>query len=275
MIGYYYYNKRERLHGSLLCGGLLSSSFIDSTRDRVLVVVLQGARAKISYNGTSRQESTGTSSNRTCRMRDVLTLFCACVQSVPVPTCGLECMDTDDPSASFHCVQTKKRPTLAKRFKCPFCANEDVVECKMNFRQGTGSLACRLCGATYQMPIHHLHEPVDVFSEWLDDCEAAERANSGNGNGNQNQNHPEESHDNHNHNNNNNNGPSHHHDVESDDDSDHETDHIPASSGLSSRPKPTVPPKTTKSKQPAAASAAPAQTYASLGLDDSDDDDSE
>lgn len=25
------------------------------------------------------------------------------------------------------------------------------------------------------MPIHHLHEPIDVFSEWLDDCEAAER----------------------------------------------------------------------------------------------------
>jgi hypothetical protein len=25
------------------------------------------------------------------------------------------------------------------------------------------------------MPIHHLHEPVDVFSEWLDDCEAATR----------------------------------------------------------------------------------------------------
>ena len=24
-------------------------------------------------------------------------------------------------------------------------------------------------------PIHHLHEPIDVFSEWLDDCEAAER----------------------------------------------------------------------------------------------------
>jgi hypothetical protein len=23
------------------------------------------------------------------------------------------------------------------------------------------------------MPIHHLHEPVDVFSEWLDECEAA------------------------------------------------------------------------------------------------------
>mmetsp|Transcript_17035 Transcript_17035/g.46819 ORF Transcript_17035/g.46819 Transcript_17035/m.46819 type:complete len:159 (+) Transcript_17035:157-633(+) len=69
-------------------------------------------------------------------------------------------------------VQTKKRPTLAKRFKCPFCANEEVVECKMDFKLRIGSLSCRLCGASFQMPIHHLHEPVDVFSEWLDDCEA-------------------------------------------------------------------------------------------------------
>lgn len=62
---------------------------------------------------------------------------------------------------------------MAKRFKCPFCANDDTVECKMDFRAGIGSLSCRLCAASYQMPIHHLHEPVDVFSEWLDDCEAA------------------------------------------------------------------------------------------------------
>ncbi|KAL3803436.1 hypothetical protein ACHAWO_003591 [Cyclotella atomus] len=70
---------------------------------------------------------------------------------------------------------TKKKPTLAKRFKCPFCANDDVVEAKMDLKSGTGSLSCRICSASYQMPIHHLHEPIDVFSEWLDDCEAAER----------------------------------------------------------------------------------------------------
>jgi transcription elongation factor Elf1 len=70
-------------------------------------------------------------------------------------------------------VVTKKRPKLGKRFKCPFCANDDTVECKMDLKVGVGSLACRLCGASYQMPIHHLHEPVDVFSEWLDDCEHA------------------------------------------------------------------------------------------------------
>jgi hypothetical protein len=29
------------------------------------------------------------------------------------------------------------------------------------------------------MPIHHLSEPIDVFSEWLDDCEAADRQNRG------------------------------------------------------------------------------------------------
>jgi transcription elongation factor Elf1 len=45
----------------------------------------------------------------------------------------------------------------------------------MDLSKGVGSLKCRMCSASYEMPIHHLHEPVDVFSEWLDDCEAAER----------------------------------------------------------------------------------------------------
>ena len=52
----------------------------------------------------------------------------------------------------------------------------------MKLREGTGSLECRICDASFQMPIHHLHEPIDVFSEWLDACEAAEKGNSGNNN---------------------------------------------------------------------------------------------
>lgn len=78
-------------------------------------------------------------------------------------------------------VQTKKRPTLAKRFKCPFCTVDDVVECKMDQKKGIGSLACRLCGASFQMPVHHLHEPIDVFSEWLDECEAVKSSSGGAG----------------------------------------------------------------------------------------------
>lgn len=139
-------------------------------------------------------------------------------------------------------VQTKKRPKLAKRFKCPFCANENSVECKMDFRLGIGSLDCRLCGASYQMPIHHLHEPVDVFSEWLDDCEAAAL---GKPTGQaaaaleaQNQHRPE-------------------YDL-SDDENDDAIDETPA---LSSK---------TKSSKGSAAQATP--NYADLGLGDSDDD---
>lgn len=76
-------------------------------------------------------------------------------------------------------VQTKKRVVLSKRFKCPFCANDNAVECKMEHKKGTGTLTCRICDASFQMPIHHLHEPIDVFSEWLDACEAAERGDGG------------------------------------------------------------------------------------------------
>ncbi len=49
----------------------------------------------------------------------------------------------------------------------------------MKHREGTGSLKCRMCDASFQMPIHHLHEPIDVFSEWLDECEAAEKRSNG------------------------------------------------------------------------------------------------
>ena len=85
------------------------------------------------------------------------------------------------------------------------------------------------------MSVHHLHEPIDVFSEWLDDCEAAQTGRQAE------QEVPAE---------------------DSDDD-----DNIPDSSGLNSRQasKPKAPPKQ------AVAAAQP--SYTALGLDDSDDSD--
>jgi transcription elongation factor Elf1 len=154
-------------------------------------------------------------------------------------------------------VQTKKRPTLAKRFKCPFCANDETVECKMDFRVGIGSLACRLCGASYQMPIHHLTEPVDVFSEWLDDCEAAAQgkvtgpaaaAAAGPASG----------------------GPPQ---YESDD-SDDELLNQPASGLTASTSRPSAKAKT-GSNQSKGKSGSGTPSYSALGLDDSDDDDSD
>ncbi|GKY91951.1 hypothetical protein MPSEU_000166700 [Mayamaea pseudoterrestris] len=139
-------------------------------------------------------------------------------------------------------VVTKKRVKLAKRFKCPFCANEDVVECKMDHKNGTGSLACRLCGASYSMPIHSLHEPIDVFSEWLDDCEAAANPHDASAA-----------------------APARYEDEEDDDDD----DAILESSGLGG------PSAKASSGGNAAAGGAQRESYTDIGLDDSDDDDDE
>jgi len=68
---------------------------------------------------------------------------------------------------------TKKRAVVAKTFKCPFCNMVDSVECKMDNRARVGRVACRVCGAAFSMGINYLMEPIDVFCEWLDQCEAA------------------------------------------------------------------------------------------------------
>mmetsp|Transcript_29522 Transcript_29522/g.59348 ORF Transcript_29522/g.59348 Transcript_29522/m.59348 type:complete len:169 (-) Transcript_29522:38-544(-) len=157
-------------------------------------------------------------------------------------------------------VQTKKRQTLAKQFKCPFCANDEVVECKMDLKNGTGSLSCRMCSASYSMPIHHLHEPIDVFSEWLDDCEAAERgevpvasAASGNGRSRGNMNKVV-------------------HDTSQDhyeDDDSVESEGLPEASGLGNKKRPAE-----QSSGGGSGGGGKKQkaTTATLGLDESDDD---
>jgi hypothetical protein len=98
------------------------------------------------------------------------------------------------------------------------------------------------------MPIHHLHEPIDVFSEWLDDCEAAERgevaaasagaAAAGSGGGNMSR---------------------VVHDTSQDYDDDDEDDDLPPPSGLTKK---------------AAGAGGEGKTGGTLGLDDSDDDSS-
>jgi transcription elongation factor Elf1 len=152
-----------------------------------------------------------------------------------------------------HQVQTKKRATLAKRFKCPFCANEEVVECKMDLKAGVGSLVCRLCAASYQMPIHHLHEPIDVFSEWLDDCEAAANGQrTGGGGGGD--------------------APG----IEAPRyDEEEEDDDIPEAVdfGGNKKKRPVQDAAPSSKKQKTGAKATSKQTFTNIGLDDSDSDD--
>ena len=112
-----------------------------------------------------------------------------------------------------------------------------------DFKNSVGSLSCRLCGAAYSMPIHSLHEPIDVFSEWLDDCEAAANPHDAAAA-----------------------APARYDDE---DDDDEEDDDIPESSGLargSAKPSGST-------KAGGGPSGGQRETYTDLGLNDSDDDD--
>ena len=61
-------------------------------------------------------------------------------------------------------------------FNCPFCNHENAVDAKMDKSRNTGRVACRICMEDFQCTINYLSEPLDVFNEWVDACEAANNA---------------------------------------------------------------------------------------------------
>lgn len=73
----------------------------------------------------------------------------------------------------------KKRPVVAKVFKCLFCNHENAVECSLNQKDKIGSLKCRICGAEWQSRIHYLTEPIDLYTEWIDVTEAENEGDGG------------------------------------------------------------------------------------------------
>ena len=69
----------------------------------------------------------------------------------------------------------KKRLTgpLDSVFTCPFCNHEKSCEVKLDKTLNTGLIVCRVCSEDFQTSINYLSEPVDVYSDWIDACEAA------------------------------------------------------------------------------------------------------
>uniref|UniRef100_A0A060TAV8 Transcription elongation factor 1 homolog n=1 Tax=Blastobotrys adeninivorans TaxID=409370 RepID=A0A060TAV8_BLAAD len=70
----------------------------------------------------------------------------------------------------------KVKQTLDTTFSCLFCNHERSVVCVMDKKAGVGNLSCKVCGQTFQAPINALSDPVDVYSEWVDACEAVASA---------------------------------------------------------------------------------------------------
>ncbi|XP_072620099.1 transcription elongation factor 1 homolog, partial [Vulpes vulpes] len=73
--------------------------------------------------------------------------------------------------------KNKMTGTLEAQFTCPFCNHEKSCEVKMdlahNTIHNTGVLSCTVRLEEFQTPITYLSEPVDVYSDWIDACEAA------------------------------------------------------------------------------------------------------
>ncbi|XP_026216752.1 transcription elongation factor 1 homolog [Anabas testudineus] len=69
----------------------------------------------------------------------------------------------------------KKKMTgdLESQFTCPFCNHEKSCDVKMERSRNTGIISCTVCLEEFQTPITYLSEPVDVYSDWIDACEAA------------------------------------------------------------------------------------------------------
>ena len=70
-----------------------------------------------------------------------------------------------------HTQLPRKCEKLAIRFKCPFCEDPDSVECKLTKKVMIAGIVCHTCKANFKTSIDMLSEPIDVYHEWLDECE--------------------------------------------------------------------------------------------------------
>ncbi len=41
-----------------------------------------------------------------------------------------------------------------------------------------GTLKCKICGQSFQTPINSLSQPIDLYSDWVDACEAVSEEQS-------------------------------------------------------------------------------------------------
>ncbi|CAM9841449.1 unnamed protein product [Chrysoparadoxa australica] len=74
-------------------------------------------------------------------------------------------------------IKQSKKKAIDKVFKCPFCSHDKTVQCKLNHKDKQGTVRCRICDTSYSTNINYLTEEIDVYTEWLDACEAENAAN--------------------------------------------------------------------------------------------------
>ncbi|KAK3018772.1 hypothetical protein RJ639_005235 [Escallonia herrerae] len=66
----------------------------------------------------------------------------------------------------------KKKVKLDDTFRCPFCNHGDSVECTILYKKSLGEAKCYVCSESYSTNVTPLTHPIDIYSEWIDACEA-------------------------------------------------------------------------------------------------------
>ncbi|KAJ7343438.1 transcription elongation factor Elf1 like-domain-containing protein [Mycena albidolilacea] len=71
--------------------------------------------------------------------------------------------------------QSRQKVPLDTAFTCLFCHHDKSVTVRLDRKEGMAQLVCRVCDQRYQSKIHHLTEPVDIYSAWIDAADAAQQ----------------------------------------------------------------------------------------------------
>lgn len=60
---------------------------------------------------------------------------------------------------------------LDTQFTCPFCNHPRACDVVIDRSNKTGSIRCRMCNENYHTMINYLSQEIDVYSDWIDECE--------------------------------------------------------------------------------------------------------
>ncbi|THH16359.1 hypothetical protein EW146_g4277 [Bondarzewia mesenterica] len=74
---------------------------------------------------------------------------------------------------------SRKKDPLDTTFTCLFCHHDNSVTVKIDRKEGVAQLMCRICDQKYQSKVNHLTEPIDIYSEWIDAADSAEKEQRG------------------------------------------------------------------------------------------------
>jgi transcription elongation factor Elf1 len=64
----------------------------------------------------------------------------------------------------------RRTAVMEKRYNCPVCSHENVVQCTVKKTMMKGFACCSVCDASFVCDANKLTAGIDVYSAWVDSC---------------------------------------------------------------------------------------------------------